>query len=99
MSGPIGLRSRSLVYIIHRLADIQTSHVLTDIVAFVCVIVFTFKLKDDQGLARMPRLMRAVLKDGIHYFFVMAGFHVTMFFLTIVDKVIAILLLAERCTF
>ena len=99
MSGPIGLRSRSLVYIIHRLAAIQTSHVFTDIVAFVCVVVFTFKLKADQGLARMSRLMRAILKDGIHYFFVMAGFHITMFFLTIVDKVIIILLLAERCTF
>ena len=71
----------------HLITGIQKSDFLADVVAFVCLVAFIFKLKADQGQSRMTHLMRTVLQDGILYFFVMAGFHIAMLFFTIVGKV------------
>ena len=67
--------------------DIRKPHVLTDIIAFVCLIVFILKLKDDQGQSRMTRLMRLILQDGVLYFLVMMGFHIAMLLFTVIGKV------------
>ena len=44
----------------------------------------------------MTRLTKTIIQSGIHYFIVMAGFHIAMLFLSVFGQVI-ILLLAERC--
>ena len=93
MSGRTGRRSRSQVFILNCLADYSGSFTTlttnaTDFVAFVCLVVFIFKLKADQGQSRMTRLMRTLLQNGILYFFVMMGFHVAMLAFTIAGKVI-----------
>ena len=86
-SGPTGHKLCSPVPIVDRLADIQKPDIVTDIIAFVCLVVFIFKLKADQGQSRMTRLMRTLLQNGILYFFIMTGFHIAMLFFTIKGKV------------
>ena len=95
-SGPTGHRSRSLVSITDHLSDIQEADIVTDVAAFVFLIVFILRLKADRGQSRMTRLMRTILQGGIHYFFVMAGFHIAMLFLSIFGRVIALLPFVER---
>ena len=86
--GPTGRRSRSLVSTFDRIADIRKPHrFLTEVVAFVCLVVFIFRLKANQGQSRMARLLRTILQDGILYFFVMAGFHIAMWILTALHRV------------
>ena len=81
----------SLVSIADHLVNIQKYDILTDIIAFICLIAF--KLKVDRGESRATRLTKTIIHGGIHYFVVMAGFHITMLFLTVFDKVIMLLLL------
>lgn len=90
-SGSTGHRSRSLVSTPGHLPDIQNPHILTDLVAFVCIVVFVLKLKADNGQSRMTRLMRTILQDGVLYFFVMAVLHIAMMSFTAFAKVIAFL--------
>ena len=53
------------IYRVDRLADTQAPHIFTDIIVFVCLVVFILKLKVDQGQSRTTRPMRSILKDGI----------------------------------
>ena len=94
-SGLIDRRLRSLVSIADRFADIQTPHVLTDVVVLACLVVFIIKLKASLGQSRMTRLMRSIFQDGILYFLVMMGFHIMMLFFTITRKVIKFILFVE----
>ena len=84
-----------LVSIIDHLTGEQKPYVLTDIIAFVCLVVFIFKLKAEQGQSRMTRVMRSILQDGILYFLIMTAFHITMLFFTVIRKVIPFILLVE----
>ena len=86
---------RLLVSIIDHLADKQKPYVLTDVIAFVCLVVFIFKLKAEQGQSRMTRVMRSILQDGILYFLIMTAFHITMLFFTVIRKVIPFIFLVE----
>ena len=95
-SGPIGHRSCSLVFIAHRLADTQKPHIHTDLLAFLCVVIFVLKLKADLRQSRMTRIMRTILQDGVLFFFVMVGFHVAMMLFTGFGKVINLLILVNR---
>ena len=90
-SGPTGRRLRSQVFIADRHVDIREPHIPTDLVTFVCIVVFVFKLKADHGQSRMTRLMRTILQDGILYFFVMVGFHIAMALFTVFSRVIEII--------
>ena len=87
-SGPTGRRLHSQVFIAGRPVDIRKPHLPTDLVTFVCIVVFVFKLKADHGQSRMTRLMRTILQDGILYFFVMVGFHIAMALFTVFSRVI-----------
>ena len=60
----------------------------TDLITFICVVVFVLKLKTGYGQSRMNRLMRTILQDGILYFFVMAVFHIAMVFFAFFGRVI-----------
>ena len=94
--GPIGRKLRLPVSIVDYLADIQKPYIHTDVIAFVCLVVFIFKLKADLGgQSRMTWLMRSLLQDGILYFLVMMGFHVAMLLLAVMDKVVIFLLPVE----
>ena len=84
-----------LVSIIDHLTGEHKPYVLTDIIAFVCLVVFIFKLKAEQGQSRMTRVMRSILQDGILYFLIMTAFHITMLFFTVIRKVIPFILLVE----
>ena len=95
-SGPTGHRLCSPVFIADRLSDTQKSDIATDVVAFVCLIVFIFKHKADRGQSRMTRLVRTIFHDGILYFFVMVWFHVGMFF-NVQHRVIPPHSLVNRC--
>ena len=96
-SGPIGRKSHSLVFVLDRLVGIEKlNYIFTDVIAFVCLVVFILKLKAEQGQSHMTRVLRTILQDGILYFFVTAGFHVAMLFFTIRGRVIAFLSLVER---
>ena len=76
--------------------DIRKPYTLTDVIAFVCLVVFIFKLRDDQGQSRMTRLMRSILQDGVLYFLVMMGFHFAMLLFTVIGKVIPFLSLIKE---
>ena len=93
--GPIGRKLRLPVSIVDYLADIQKPYIHTDVITFVCLVVFIFKLKADRGQSRMTRLMRSLLQDGILYFLVMMGFHVAMLLLAVMDKVVIFLFPVE----
>ena len=56
----------------------RKSHILTDLVTPVCIVVFVLRLKANHGQTRMNRLLRTILQDGVLYFFIMAGFHIAM---------------------
>jgi len=73
----------------------EASHTPTDLITFVCIVVFVFKLKADHGQSRMNRLMQTILQDGVLYFFVMAAFHAAMVFFTALRRVIWSPLLIE----
>lgn len=96
-SGPIGYRSRSLVPIGDDFTAIQESHILTDLITSVSVVVFALKLKANHGQSRMTRLMRNILQDSVLYFFVMAGFHIAMVFFTFFARVITFILFPKGC--
>ena len=68
----------------------------TDLVTFVCIIVFVLKLKAKHGRPHMSRLMRTILQDGVMYFFVMATFHIAIAFFTFFIPVILFLPPCER---
>ena len=93
--GSTGRKSLSQVFIADRLADIQKPHTQTDLVTFICIVVFVFKLKADHSQSRMSRLMQTVLQDGVLYFFVMAAFHAAMVLFTAMRRVIGSPLLIE----
>ena len=86
MGGTTGRKLRSLVSIADHLADTRTPHTLTDVIAFVSLVVFILKLNADQGQSRMTRLMRSTLQDGTLYFF-MTAFRIAMLFFTIIAEV------------
>lgn len=60
----------------------------TDLVTFACIIVFVFRFRADHDQFPMTRLMRAILHDGVLYFFVMAAFHIVIAFFTFFTAVI-----------
>ena len=96
LSGPIGQKLHSLVSIVDRLALAQEPDGFTDLVTFVCIIIFTLKLKANHGQSRMSRLLRTILQDGVLYFFVMAGFHIAMALSVFFGRVSALLPSVEK---
>ena len=83
----------ALAGVCYRLSRIypEPPHMCTDLIAFVCIVVFVSKLKAENGQSRMTRLMRAILQDGVLYFFVMMGFHIAMLLVTVFAGVITLL--------
>jgi len=68
----------------------------TDLITFICIVVFILKLKAGYGQSRMNRLMRTILQDGVLYFFVMAAFHIAMVFFAFLGRVIRFALCSFR---
>lgn len=71
-------------------------YILTDVIAFVCLVVFAFRLSAAQGQSRMTHLTRTFLQGGVLYFFVMMAFHIATLFFTVMGKVITSLLLVAH---
>ena len=69
----------------------QDPHTLTDLIAIVCIVIFTMKHGAGRDRSRMTRLMRTILQDGVLYFLVMAGFHIAMVFFTFFARVTTLL--------
>ena len=77
----------------------QTSRTLisSDLIAFVCIVVFILKLEARNGQSRMTQLMRTFVQDGTLYFFTMMGFHIAMVFFVFFARVIAFLPSVGKC--
>ena len=71
-----------------RRRHLESSHPSTDLITFVCIVVFVLKLKAGYGQSRMNRLMRTILQDGVLYFFIMVAFHIAMVFFVFFGRVI-----------
>ena len=74
----------------------RKSHILTDLVTFVCIVVFVLRLKANHGQTRMNRLLRTILQDGVLYFFIMAGFHIAMVLFAFFARVATFLSLPRK---
>lgn len=68
----------------------------TDLITFICIVAFAFRIKAKHGQLRMTRLLRTILQDSFLYFFVMAAFHVGIAFFTFFITVILSISSAER---
>ena len=58
-------------------------YILTDVIAFVCLVIFAFRLEAAQGQSRMTHLIRT---------FVIMAFHIATLFFTVMGKAITFLL-------
>ena len=62
-------------------------YILTDLIAFVCLVIFAFRLEAARGQSRMTHLTQT---------FVIMAFHIATLFFTVMGKVITSLLLVAH---
>ena len=67
-------------------------YLLTDLIAFVYLVIFAFRLEAARGHSRMTHLTRTFLQGGVLYLFVMMASHTVTPFFTVMGKVITFLL-------